>query len=173
MKRAHEDDDPPAAVATDAPPAKRNKRKKKRDKERAEAEAEAALANAGQVEEEEGEIDEFADLFMVDLTPSAVLPDPTEVIEEEAGLEAWKEVEKEQQSALEKEEAQMRAFASEVADSDEDDSDDEDEDEEETVADVPVYDDPEALQKAIQGKIVDDSAAKVRFGTLLLPGRVR
>lgn len=64
-----------------------------------------------------------------------------------------------------KEDEEMRLFAQEVAmDSqlEDDDEEVEDDDEEEEDDDEAVlYDDPKTLEKAIQGKIVDDSAAKV------------
>ncbi|GAA5846807.1 hypothetical protein JCM9279_004447 [Rhodotorula babjevae] len=62
----------------------------------------------------------------------------------------------------------MRAFAREVADTDDEDlsdeSDESDEDEDEAptpVVPAPLYDNEEDLQKAIEGRIVDDSSAPV------------
>lgn len=130
---------------------------------------------------EEGEIDgDFSDLFMVDTTPSIVAPSiayvdsalisPTklgkdgEVIEDEPSLFTLAD--------LDQDEADMLAFADEVAMSE---SDSEEESEEEDDDDVEqLYDDPDTLKRAIAGKITDDSAAKVSelnlwmFNTLLI-----
>jgi len=63
----------------------------------------------------------------------------------------------------------MRAFAREVAETDDEDlsdeSDESDEDEDDAptpVVPAPLYDNEEDLQKAIEGRIVDDSSAPVR-----------
>ncbi|KAK4705833.1 hypothetical protein P7C70_g365, partial [Phenoliferia sp. Uapishka_3] len=120
-------------------------------------------------EQEDGQIDEFEGLIMIDTAPSAVrIEDPVEPEEELSKQEQEARADRLQQTALEKEEEAMRAFAQEVADSEASDSgDEEDENEDEVRVEMAVYDDPDALQKAIQGKITDDSAAKVRLNFLV------
>lgn len=116
---------------------------------------------------EEGEIDgDFSDLFMVDTTPSIVAPSiayvdsalisPTklgkdgEPIEDEPALFTLAD--------FDQEEADMLAFADEVAMSESDSEEESDEEDDEV---EQLYDDPDTLKRAIAGKITDDSAAKV------------
>ena len=70
----------------------------------------------------------------------------------------------------------LRAFAREVADTDdededdeEDSSDEEDDEEEEEALPQALYDNEADLQKAIEGRIVDDSSAPVCCAPLSLP----
>lgn len=126
---------------------------------------------------EEGEIQgDFNDLFFMDSTPS-VIPAETAFVEAaqespvKAGAVEGETKMEEKARLLAQEEEDMRIFANEVAmtDSEEDDSeddDDDDDDEEEGPRPLPyaedmLYEDEEALQEAIRGKIIDDSAAKV------------
>lgn len=153
MKRSLSNDaDAPGPAAG----GKRTKRRPKKGKGKA-----VEPAPAGQ---EDGEVDEFEGLFMIDVAPSAINPEVTAEPEDElSAKELQEQSDALQQSALEKEEQEMRAFQHDVADSDASDDDEED-DEDESRVEVAVYDDPDALQKGIQAKIQDDSAAKVRDG---------
>ncbi|KAI5478278.1 protein AIR1/2 [Pseudohyphozyma bogoriensis] len=145
---------------------KKPKRRRKSKAEKAAARAAAAVAAFGgdpNAVPEEGEVDEFAGLFMVDITPSAIKIEQ-EVAEEDGKEKSWDERQKEdERERIREEEEQMRLFAKEVAEtSSEEESGDDDSDEEEEdegKAEV-MYDDENALQKAIQGRINDDSAAK-------------
>lgn len=128
-------------------------------------------------EKEDGEVVEgdFSDLFFMDSAPSAV-PAEAAFVEDvvgESGVAA--EVKGETEMArLARERAQeeedMKVFANEVAmerssDDSEEESDEEDEEggpKAMPYAEDVMYEDEEALQAAIRGKIVDDSAAKVR-----------
>lgn len=128
--------------------------------------------------QEEGEIQgDFNDLFFMDSTPS-VIPAETAYVEAaqespvKAGAVQGETKMEEKARLLAQEEEDMRIFANEVAatDSEEEDSDDDEDDEEDDEDDGPrplpyaedmLYEDEEALQEAIRGKIVDDSAAKV------------
>lgn len=121
-----------------------------------------------------------SDLFIMDATPSAVpasksyieasMTSPTKpTVGANAVVLEILEVEKVEQkengaevkTAEEVEAEEMRIFAAEVAmDSDESDDDDDDDDDEDDDEEV-IFDDPKTLQQAIQGKITDDSAAKV------------
>ena len=161
-------------------PPRKAKRKRKNKKKKRDAEvAFVGGASVGNGEEEEGEIDEWAGLIMFDTTPSAVKPEAVfgnEAIEEATAVidqESLRRAEEAEDKRLEKlakdQEAEtMRLFAKEVAGSDESslesDEDDDDEDEPERGAETKgevLYDNEMDLQKAIQHRIVDDSAAKV------------
>ncbi|ORY90181.1 hypothetical protein BCR35DRAFT_134429 [Leucosporidium creatinivorum] len=124
---------------------------------------------------EEGEIQgDFNDLFFMDSTPS-VIPAETAYVESaqdspvKAGAVEGETKMEEKARLLAQEEEDMRIFANEVAmtESEDDDSDDDEEDEEDDgprplpYAEDMLYEDEEALQEAIRGKIIDDSAAKV------------
>jgi hypothetical protein len=135
----------------------------------------ASKAATDDGEQEEGEVVEgdFSDLFMVDVTPSAIPAEAAYVgaaaaSPVKAGGEQKAETKMEEKARLlAQEEAEMRAFAEEVLieESDEDDDEDDEEEEEGGQKAMPygedvLYEDEEALQAAIRGKIVDDSAAK-------------
>lgn len=141
--------------------------------EEAETEAEA--------DQEEGEIDEWAGMFMVDVTPSVVKPeaafgstsenDPPVPAKDADAMRKEEEAEgrRAKEATLKEEEEQMRLFAEEVADSNDSSSEADHEEEEERGAESKgevLYDNEAELQKAIQHKIVDDSAAKVSSCTL-------
>jgi hypothetical protein len=115
-----------------------------------------------------------SDLFVMDSTPSAVPAGLSYVM---AAMESPSkastsneilEVHEVQVDLVEKvvvtrteendEDEAMRIFASEVMDTDEEEGEDEDEDD---GKEEMIFDDPKTLQRAIQGKITDDSAAKV------------
>lgn len=157
------------------PPAKKKKRKHLRAEADAKAAAEAlarALAAGGKPDEdlEEGEIEEVP-LFFVDDTPAAIADDAAFVIDTEgAGPVADSHTLADADGDDADEAYQMLQFAKEVAntsDEDDDSSESESDDEGEQVvfrldgADGRLADTDAALQAAIQGKIVDDSAAKV------------
>ncbi|KAM0756503.1 hypothetical protein T439DRAFT_321208 [Meredithblackwellia eburnea MCA 4105] len=140
-------------------------------------------------DQEEGEIDEFADLFMVDLTPSVIVSQVEDsgattmqvaVEESREVATTTKSVAQGGKSALELEEEKMRNFAKDVIPSDasEDGLDNSDEDEDEDVdseagmavdttqffqftAKMAISENPEELEEAIKQRINDDSAAKV------------
>jgi hypothetical protein len=124
---------------------------------------------------EEGEVQgDFNDLFFMDSEPSVIpaeaafveaaqeSPVKTGAVEGETKME-------ERARLLAEEEEDMRIFANEVAmtDSEEEDSEEDGDDDEDDgprplpYAEDMLYEDEEALQEAIRGKIIDDSAAKV------------
>lgn len=173
MKRPRSslDENAPAEV-----PTKRKKRPRKPKKPKLEAEVATAAAalggGAAQDEElEEGEIDgDF--LFVVDTAPAVVRDEDAYVeapLEEPVKVETVSEAQleaDEKERLRETEEEEMRVFKEEVAmDTESVEEEDEEEEEEEQ-----IYDDPDALQAAIRGKITDDSAARVSGCMLELGG---
>lgn len=136
---------------------RRKDKKKKRDK----------VVVPVEVEEiEEGEVDTNADLFMIDLEPMVIPVGVAfeEVIEVEEEVVAPVVELKTKKQRQEEEAALMKAFKEEVAmddDSGMDDDDDVEEESEDEVETLIIHENPETLEKAIKGKITDDSAAKV------------
>ena len=100
------------------------------------------------------EKEDYSNLFVLDATPSAV---PTEAA---YASTAPVDAPPAPLSPAAQEEEEMRIFAFEVADSDPELLDDEDDDDDLSPI-MAVYDNPHELEQAIQGKITDDSAAKV------------
>lgn len=170
----------PVAAATPKS-LKPNKRHKKKQAKR-----DAIAAKLGEEPElEEGEVVEgdFSDLFIFDTTPAAVSKENAYTKEEEApgspsrqkegkdGATDFALVDDETKreggdKSLDEEDL-MKVFAKEVAMSD-DEEDDSSEEEDNTgpginIEAMMLYDDEEGLQEAIQGKIVDDSSAPVRY----------
>lgn len=145
--------------ATDGEAKKRRKdKKKKRDK---------VVVPAEEEEIEEGEVDTNADLFMIDLEPMVIpvgiaFEEVVEVVEEVVAPVVAVKTQKQKQ---EEEAALMKAFKEEVAMDDDsgmdDDDDDVEEESEDEVETMIIHENPETLEKAIKGKITDDSAAKV------------
>ena len=165
---------------------KKNKRQRHRKNKRDQIAAKLGEPSESVVDLEEGEVVEgdFSDLFMVDTTPAAVSKEnrfapasPTTTKESTVDnvLVQEEEEEEEQKASNETldEEDIMKVFAKEVAmtddeenDSEDDDSDSSEDDEDRSginIEGMMLYDDEEGLKEAIQGKIVDDSSAPVRF----------
>lgn len=178
MKRPRSSLDETDSPAPSELPTKRKKKPRKPKKPKLEAEVATAAAALGggtaQAEElEEGEIDgDF--LFMVDTAPAVVRQEDAYVeapLEELAKVEVVSEaqVEADEKERLrEAEEEEMRVFKEEVTmDTDSEEEEDEEDPEEE---EHQIYDDPDALQAAIRGKITDDSAARVSGCVLWLEG---
>lgn len=118
--------------------------------------------------EQEGEAEGEAqgqgeDLFVLDSNPSLVPLESAYLLIRDTPLQ-------EQSTLSQREQEEMLIFAREIGVHESDESNDEEEEEEqegeeeEGVAEVvesKIYDDPYKLEQAIQGKITDDSAAKV------------
>ncbi|KAJ8297226.1 ATP-dependent permease MDL1, mitochondrial [Rhodotorula toruloides] len=159
--------------------------------QRAKKESGAANAgDDGDLEEGEVVEGNFDDLFMVDTTPAAVkekdrfvgaptplrgnndgseeLEEPNVLLPSEAkvtsgaGSEASEPTRAFVDDGMESDEA-MRIFAKEVAMSEDEDEEETSGDDDESVAGegLMLYDNEEELEKAIQGRIVDDSSAPV------------
>lgn len=184
QKRPIEEVAEPVAAATPKS-LKPNKRHKKKQAKR-----DAIAAKLGEEPElEEGEVVEgdFSDLFMFDTTPAAVSKENAYKKEDEApgspsrpkegkdgatdfilvDDDTKREGGEDGEDKTLDEEDLMKVFAKEVAMSD-DEEDDSSEEEDNTgpginIEAMMLYDDEEGLQEAIQGKIVDDSSAPVRY----------
>ena len=163
-----------ASEAGPGPAAKPHK-KKKRKQERRDADAAAAaaalataLANTS-ADREEGEIEE-APLFFVDDTPAAVPEQEAFMIDTvgDSGAAAKGQTEAENDDESVNSDDAMRIFAGEVQATSDEESEDEDENDigEQVVftldgAERHLASTEADLRRAIEGKIVDDSAAQV------------